>query len=140
MLLEISLRIVNRNALSIYCLDLDDLDRFLFHCNSLLKLSQILSPGYCRARALIQFYSSQGMMLKARKCTRGWDRDDLDRKRQLFEIYNPIHQLQKESLAYFKTEDENDNRYRAFKKGYHQNQYVACLGEEMHECLKSMNK
>lgn len=133
LLQEISLRIINRNALAIYCLDLDDIERFLFHCNSLLNLSKVLSPGYCRARALIQFYASQAMMVRARKCIKGRELD----KTRLYEIYSPIYKLQKQAYDYFKTEDENDNRYKSLK-GF--NQYVACLVEEIEECLKFMKQ
>lgn len=133
LLQEISLRIVNRNSLSIYCLDSDDLERFLFHCNSILNLSSVLSPGFCRARALIQFYTGQAMMVRARKYMKG--RDSADNKTLLYNMFSPIYKLQKDSYSYFKTEDENDNRHRAVK-GY--NQYVACLVEEMEECLKAM--
>jgi hypothetical protein len=123
-----SLRIVNRTALSLFCLDLEDLERFLFHCNSLLGVMDLLSPGYCKARALVQFYCSQGMMVKGRK----WLKSQPNRS-GTEDLLRETHKLQKEAFLYFKTEDENDNKHRTFK-GF--NQYVACLLEEMDECRK----
>jgi len=67
LLVDISLRIVNKEGLRIYCLKDMELERFLFHCNAFLKVANVLSPGYTRARALVLFFLSQALMIKARK-------------------------------------------------------------------------
>lgn len=130
LLQDISLRIVNRQASCIFNLDAEEVDRFMFHCKSLLAISDVLCPGFCRHRAMIQFYMSQVMMINARKkSTVGLSREEI------LAIYQPIYQLQKNAYAYFRTEDENDNKYRpTLLKGC--NQYVACLMEEMKETVK----
>lgn len=130
LLQDISLRIVNRQASCIYNLDEEEVTRFLFHCRSLLKVSDVLCPGFCRHRAMIQVYMSQVLMIEARKKSM----EGLARE-EVLKVYQPIYQMQKEAFMYFRTEDENDNRHRPiYLKGC--NQYVACLMEEMKETLK----
>jgi len=131
---DISLRIVNRNAFSLHCLTSSELERYLFHCFSVLKLTEILSPGYCRARAIVQFHASQALLVKARKYVKG-NNVILTDKSKLIELYKPIYKIQKEAYTYFKTEDENDNRHKVVA-GF--NQFVACLVEGMEESLRSM--
>jgi hypothetical protein len=129
---DISLRIVNRNAFTLHCLTSSELERYLYHCFSVLSLTEVLSPGYCRARAIVQFHASQALAVKARKQVKN---SKITEKSRLNEIYKPIYKLQKEAYVYFKTEDENDNRHRVLK-GF--NQFVACLVEGMEESLRLM--
>ncbi|CAL8127313.1 unnamed protein product [Orchesella dallaii] len=130
LLQEISLRIVNRQASCIYNLDAEEIERFVYHCKSILKVSDVLCPGFCRHRALIQFYMSQVMMIEVRKRPIAALNNE-----EVFKIFQPIYKLQKEAFTYFRSEDENDNRNRpTYLKGC--NQYVACLMEEMKETMQ----
>lgn len=129
LLQTISLRIVNRQASCIFNLSTEEMKRFQFHCESLLRVADVLCPGYCRHRALIQFYMSQVLMMEARKKS-----ITLSTREEVLKVYRPIYQFQKDAYSYFRSEDENSNKYKpSYLKGC--NQYVACLMEEMKETV-----
>ncbi|ODM91338.1 Protein msta, isoform A [Orchesella cincta] len=119
---EFRMRIINLQIHSLDHVNETDLERFINHCKFMLKIADVLMPGFSKTRALLQFFLSQGLLRKVSRKTQ----DPEENEKEIADLYKEIHYLQTRALLYF-----NNQHSFSLRSEAESNQFAVCIKRQL---------